>query len=168
VGFSCLLSAYRQRFTGPFNNKLSNPIILLGNKTFWFNILCSFGVPEDAQLDSITPLVNAQKTTAILGGSARLLEQDGIGVSGSRMLLLSMSPERPLLAYILRRKLWLYSEVRWRLLLAWSCKWMLFLKPASLSKNISLQLLPKGTVCATDQALFLGKRTLILPAPAPS
>ena len=34
------------------------------------------------QLDPVTPFVNAQKIAATLGSSARLLEQDGIGVSG--------------------------------------------------------------------------------------
>ncbi|KIJ54261.1 hypothetical protein M422DRAFT_775419 [Sphaerobolus stellatus SS14] len=51
-----------ERFTGPFNAKLANPILIIGNKA-----------------DPKTPFGNARKIAAALGPSARLLEQDGFG-----------------------------------------------------------------------------------------
>ncbi|KIJ54045.1 hypothetical protein M422DRAFT_775291 [Sphaerobolus stellatus SS14] len=51
-----------ERFQGPFNRKLANPILVVGNK----------GDPR-------TPLENAQKIASTLGNSARLLIQNGFG-----------------------------------------------------------------------------------------
>ncbi|KIJ35405.1 hypothetical protein M422DRAFT_34658 [Sphaerobolus stellatus SS14] len=51
-----------ERFTGPFNSTLANPIIIIGNKA-----------------DPRTPISNARKIAAALGPFARLLEQDGFG-----------------------------------------------------------------------------------------
>ncbi|KAF8588805.1 hypothetical protein K439DRAFT_1613302 [Ramaria rubella] len=53
-----------ERFTGPFNHKLANPIIVIGNKA-----------------DPATPLANAQKVAQALGDSARLLVQNSLGHS---------------------------------------------------------------------------------------
>ncbi|KIJ31436.1 hypothetical protein M422DRAFT_36207 [Sphaerobolus stellatus SS14] len=51
-----------ERFTGPFNSTLANPILIIGNKA-----------------DPRTPISNARKIAAALGPFARLLEQDGFG-----------------------------------------------------------------------------------------
>ncbi|KIJ54276.1 hypothetical protein M422DRAFT_64360 [Sphaerobolus stellatus SS14] len=51
-----------ERFTGPFNAKLANPILIIGNKA-----------------DPKTPFENARKLVAAFGPSASLLEQDGFG-----------------------------------------------------------------------------------------
>ncbi|KAF8529753.1 TAP-like protein-domain-containing protein [Hysterangium stoloniferum] len=51
-----------ERFTGPFNKKLANTILVIGNRA-----------------DPITPIFNARKIATTLGESARLLEQDGFG-----------------------------------------------------------------------------------------
>ncbi|KIJ48997.1 hypothetical protein M422DRAFT_45262 [Sphaerobolus stellatus SS14] len=51
-----------ERFTGPFNAKLANPILIIGNRA-----------------DPRTPISNARKIAAALGSSARLLEQNGFG-----------------------------------------------------------------------------------------
>lgn len=72
-----------ERFAGPFDHKLANTIIVLGNKVNASR--CCYAVSRlmpATQLDPVTPFVNAQKIAATLGSSARLLEQDGIGVSG--------------------------------------------------------------------------------------
>ncbi|KAL1725876.1 Alpha/Beta hydrolase protein [Schizophyllum commune] len=53
-----------ERYTGPWNNKLKNPILVIGN-TF----------------DNITPFQNAQLMADLLGDSAVLLEQVGYGHS---------------------------------------------------------------------------------------
>ncbi|KAF8586191.1 alpha/beta-hydrolase [Ramaria rubella] len=53
-----------ERFTGPFNTTLPNPIIVIGNRA-----------------DPITPLAGAQRVASLLGDSARLVEQDGLGHS---------------------------------------------------------------------------------------
>ncbi|KIJ35882.1 hypothetical protein M422DRAFT_261837 [Sphaerobolus stellatus SS14] len=62
--FNCHLFPVRavERFTGPFNAKLENPILVIGNK----------GDPK-------TPFQNAKKIADMLGPSAGLLEQDGFG-----------------------------------------------------------------------------------------
>ncbi|KIJ31181.1 hypothetical protein M422DRAFT_267131 [Sphaerobolus stellatus SS14] len=68
VGSSYLFTCHRfpvcavERFTGPFNAKLANPILIIGNKA-----------------DPRTPISNARKIAAALGSSARLLEQNGFG-----------------------------------------------------------------------------------------
>ncbi|KAF8529756.1 hypothetical protein BU17DRAFT_79858 [Hysterangium stoloniferum] len=51
-----------ERFTGPFNKKLANTILVIGNRA-----------------DPVTPIFNARKIVTALGESARLLEQDGFG-----------------------------------------------------------------------------------------
>jgi len=54
-----------ERFQGPWNHKLANKILVIGNKG-----------------DPITPLANAKKVAELLGPrSAVLLERDGYGVS---------------------------------------------------------------------------------------
>ncbi|QRV77165.1 Abhydrolase domain-containing protein [Ceratobasidium sp. AG-Ba] len=51
-----------ERFTGPFNKNLSNPIIVIGNEA-----------------DPITPYISAKKVADALGDSAILVEQDDYG-----------------------------------------------------------------------------------------
>ncbi|KAG9092623.1 hypothetical protein FRC06_011854 [Ceratobasidium sp. 370] len=51
-----------ERFTGPWNSTLSNPILVIGNKA-----------------DPITPFRAAKVVADALGGSATLVEQDGYG-----------------------------------------------------------------------------------------
>ncbi|TRM59956.1 Alpha/Beta hydrolase protein [Schizophyllum amplum] len=51
-----------ERFTGPWDNELKNPILIIGNTA-----------------DPVTPFANAQLMAELLGDSAVLLEQDGFG-----------------------------------------------------------------------------------------
>lgn len=51
-----------ERFTGPWNNTLKNPIIIIGNKA-----------------DPATPFLDASTVAGWLGDSATLVEQDGYG-----------------------------------------------------------------------------------------
>jgi hypothetical protein len=51
-----------ERFTGPWNSTLKNPIIIIGNKA-----------------DPITPFLDASIVAGWLGDSATLVEQDGLG-----------------------------------------------------------------------------------------
>ena len=53
-----------ERFTGPWNSKLKNPIIVIGNKA-----------------DPATPFADASVVAGYLGDSATLVEQDGFGHS---------------------------------------------------------------------------------------
>ena len=54
-----------ERYQGPWNRKLSNKVLVIGNKG-----------------DPITPLVSAKKLAELLGPqNALLLERDGYGVS---------------------------------------------------------------------------------------
>lgn len=51
-----------ERFTGPWNHTLKNPIIIIGNKA-----------------DPATPFLDASRVAGWLGDSATLVEQDGFG-----------------------------------------------------------------------------------------
>jgi hypothetical protein len=51
-----------ERYSGPFNNKLANPILVIGN-----------------QLDPITPFASARGLADALGDSAFLIGQDDWG-----------------------------------------------------------------------------------------
>ena len=54
-----------ERYQGPWNRKLANKVLVIGNKG-----------------DPITPLASAKKLASLLGAkSAVLLERDGYGVS---------------------------------------------------------------------------------------
>lgn len=53
-----------ERFTGPWNSTLKNPIIIVGNKA-----------------DPVTPFLDASMVAGWLGDSAILVEQDGFGHS---------------------------------------------------------------------------------------
>ncbi|CAE6427837.1 unnamed protein product [Rhizoctonia solani] len=57
-----------ERYTGPWNKKLSNPILVIGN-----------------QADPITPYINAKSVADALGDSAVLVEQDDFGHSSLAM-----------------------------------------------------------------------------------
>ncbi|KAL1686582.1 Alpha/Beta hydrolase protein [Schizophyllum commune] len=63
-GTSCYAWPVRavERYAGPWNNKLSNPILVIGN-----------------QADPVTPLKNAKQIADQLGDSAVLIEQSGYG-----------------------------------------------------------------------------------------
>lgn len=52
-----------ERFQGPWNHKLANPILIIGNRG-----------------DAITPLSSAKQIADLLGNSAALLTRDGYGV----------------------------------------------------------------------------------------
>ncbi|KAF8913421.1 hypothetical protein CPB85DRAFT_1434058 [Mucidula mucida] len=54
----------KERFQGPFNQKLANPILVIGNTA-----------------DPITPFIDAQLTAEELGDSAILIKQNGFGQS---------------------------------------------------------------------------------------
>jgi len=70
-----------ERFTGPFDHVLANPIIIIGNKVCFQvierEILLIY---RGAKADPTTPFANAQKIADTLGSSARLLKQDAFGV----------------------------------------------------------------------------------------
>jgi len=51
-----------ERFQGPFNKHLANPILLIGNEA-----------------DPITPFDAAQRSADLLGNSATLIQQDDFG-----------------------------------------------------------------------------------------
>ena len=75
-----------ERFSGPWNNSLSNTILVLSNtvsriRTQYLMSLLVF--TWSVQEDPITPLDSALKVEDLLGDSARLLLQDGPGVSVS-------------------------------------------------------------------------------------
>ncbi|KAG8723385.1 hypothetical protein FRC11_002456, partial [Ceratobasidium sp. 423] len=57
-----------ERYTGPWNKKLSNPILVIGN-----------------QADPITPYINAKSVADALGSSAVLIEQGDFGHSSLAM-----------------------------------------------------------------------------------
>ncbi|KAG8720004.1 hypothetical protein FRC09_010255 [Ceratobasidium sp. 395] len=64
AGFVCHKWPVRavERYTGPWNKKLSNPILVIGNEA-----------------DPVTPYINAKHVTDALGESAVLIEQDDYG-----------------------------------------------------------------------------------------
>ncbi|KAG9085836.1 hypothetical protein FRC06_003432 [Ceratobasidium sp. 370] len=66
AGFVCHKWPVRavERYTGPWNKKLTNPILVIGNEA-----------------DPITPFKNAKRVADALGESAVLIEQDDYGVS---------------------------------------------------------------------------------------
>jgi len=57
-----------ERFTGPFNHSLANPILIIGNTG-----------------DPITPVVNAKAVNKLLANDSRLIIQDGSGHCSSAM-----------------------------------------------------------------------------------
>ena len=70
-----------ERFTGPFNHKLAHPILVIGNEVKVISCVYTSHVDKIYQADPTTPLANAQTVAATLGDSARLLVQNGLGVS---------------------------------------------------------------------------------------
>ncbi|KAG8774828.1 hypothetical protein FRC12_001795 [Ceratobasidium sp. 428] len=64
AGFVCHKWPVRavERYTGPWNKKLSNPILVIGNEA-----------------DPVTPYINAKHVADALGESAVLIEQDDYG-----------------------------------------------------------------------------------------
>jgi hypothetical protein len=75
-----------ERFQGPWNHKLANKILVIGNKG-----------------DPITPLASAKKVAELLGpGSAVLLERDGYGVSVLVSTLLPLFRRKPEQWWIVR------------------------------------------------------------------
>ncbi|KAH7329759.1 Alpha/Beta hydrolase protein [Rhizoctonia solani] len=75
-----------ERYTGPWNKKLSNPILVIGNEA-----------------DPITPYVSAKHVADALGSSAVLIEQDDYG-HGS-LAMHSNCTTSALLGYFLRNRL---------------------------------------------------------------
>ena len=75
-----------ERFQGPWNNTLSNTILVLSNtvsETSKQYLTPFLVLTWTVQEDPITPLDSALKVEDLLGDSARLLLQDGPGVSVS-------------------------------------------------------------------------------------
>ncbi|CAE6508678.1 unnamed protein product, partial [Rhizoctonia solani] len=58
-----------ERYTGPWNKKLSNPILVIGNEA-----------------DPITPYISAKRVADALGDSAVLIEQDDYGHAAVAMI----------------------------------------------------------------------------------
>ncbi|CAE6451043.1 unnamed protein product [Rhizoctonia solani] len=75
-----------ERYTGPWNKTLSNPILVIGNKA-----------------DPITPYVSAKRVADAFGSSAVLIEQDGYGHGSVAMH--SNCTTSALLGYFLHNRL---------------------------------------------------------------
>lgn len=70
-----------ERYTGPWDNKPKNPVLIIGNTVS--RELCIYLVTrltsDVLQADPITPFKNAQLMADLLGDSAVLVRQDGLG-----------------------------------------------------------------------------------------
>ncbi|KAG8707836.1 hypothetical protein FRC11_007094 [Ceratobasidium sp. 423] len=68
-----------ERYTGPWNKKLANPILVIGMGTgrAAFPLANSFILGNEA--DPVTPYISAKKVADALGDSAILIEQDDYG-----------------------------------------------------------------------------------------
>lgn len=77
-----------ERYTGPFNKKLANKVLIANNRVslFFPSPSYRFGLADERnQLDAATPLKGAQALSKIMGDNAALVVQEGIGVSRNAM-----------------------------------------------------------------------------------